>query len=146
MYLLVPIQYVIWFVYCMLCLITYLMFCTARFQRGQTWPERMFHAHITLFKISNNVVKNRHIATTRISVITKKKGLMGNQKTSTSALQKLLANLYLSWDLFSRQWHIAAAGMLQSLLCCVGAKGIAVVTGTTFSFRKRRRLIQHLTK
>lgn len=49
---------------------------------------------------------------------------------TTSALLKLLANLHVCWDPFSRWWHIQQECHNQFL--CVGAKGITMVTGTTF--------------
>lgn len=90
--------------------------------------------------------KQPYVAKSCSSIFTKKTktwcGVTESHHLSTAKTFSKPSSLLGSFQ----QTVVYAAGMSQSLLCCVGAKGIAMVTGTTFSFHTRSRQIQHLPK
>lgn len=122
--------------------------CCFLSQRSNVVPKRIVHAHITLFEMWNEEVKKTD---THGQVVQFYLSLDVESQSRTDVESHHLCTV----KTFSKpsplrgsfQQAVAyKAGMLQSLLCCVAAKGIAMVTGTTFSFRTKSRQIQHLPK
>lgn len=116
------------------------------FRRGQTRYDQIVHGHITLFekqthtsKLCNSIFPRQKKTTNTWCGVTEQKESHHLCTAKTFSKPSSLLGSF-------QQAVAYTAGMSQSLLCCVGAKGIAMVTGTTFSFRTRSRQIQHLPK
>lgn len=108
-----------------------------------TWSDRIVRATIKLFQMWNDEVKkDRHGQVTQFYLSWKKK-----KKTWCGVTEQMESHHICTAKTFSKpssllgsfQQTVAyTAGVSQSLLCCVGAKGIPMVTGTTFSFHTKK--------
>lgn len=111
------------------------------FCRGQTWPQNMFDTQNPVengkWKGENHKAQQSHAV---LSSLPKKTKMWSH--TTDALLQLFLVSHLASWDPFSRRWHTQQECRNHS--SCVGAKGTAAVTGTTFSFCSRSTQIQHL--